>query len=50
MAEAEANAAISASLTDEFIAYEKVQKWNGSVPKVQGSGAAIISIDDNEGN
>ncbi len=34
-AEAEANAKIAASLTEPFIDYARIQKWDGSVPQVQ---------------
>ena len=33
------------SLTPELIEKQKIDKWNGDVPKVSGSGASIISID-----
>jgi len=45
-AEAEANKAVAKSLTPELIDYQKVLKWNGSVPTVQtGEGTyPIISL------
>ena len=43
-AEAEANKKISESLTDELIEKTKIDKWNGNVPTVSGSGATIIDI------
>ncbi len=45
-AEAEANKAVAKSLTPELIEYQKVLKWNGSVPTVQaGEGTyPIISL------
>ncbi|MBQ8305608.1 MAG: prohibitin family protein [Blautia sp.] len=44
-AEAAANKLIAESLTPELIEKQKIDKWNGDVPKVSGSGASIISID-----
>ena len=45
-AEAEANKKIAESLTDELIEKQKIDKWNGSVPQVSGSGAMpIVSVD-----
>lgn len=35
-AQAEANQIISRSLTQELIDYNKIEKWNGSLPKVSG--------------
>jgi len=43
-AEAEANKKIAQSLTPELIEKQKVEKWNGSVPQVQGNSTPIISI------
>ena len=43
-AEAEANKKISESLTSELIEKIKLEKWNGSVPQVQGNGATIVDI------
>lgn len=43
-AEAEANKKIAESLTDELIEKTKIDKWNGNVPTVSGSGATIIDI------
>ena len=43
-AEAEANRAISASLTPELVEKIKLEKWNGSVPTVQGSNTPIIDL------
>ena len=43
-AEAEANKKIADSLTPELIEKNKIDKWNGDVPKVQGSGATIVDI------
>lgn len=44
-ADADANKKIAESLTEELIEKAKIDKWNGSVPTVSGSGAAIIDID-----
>lgn len=41
-AEAEANKKIAESLTPELIEKQKIDKWNGDVPAVQGSNAATI--------
>ena len=50
-AEAEANKKIAESLTDELIEKTKIDKWNGNVPTVSGSGATIIDISGlNPGN
>lgn len=43
-AEAEANLKIAQSLTAELIEKNKIEKWNGDVPNVQGSSTPIISI------
>lgn len=43
-AEAEANKKIAASLTPELIDKIKYEKWNGTLPTVQGSGATIVDI------
>lgn len=43
-ADAEANAKIAASLTPELIEKQKIEKWNGSVPQVQGDTTPIIKI------
>lgn len=46
-AEAEANKQIAESLTPELIEKQKIDKWNGDVPKVQGgSNATIIDSSD----
>lgn len=44
-AEAEANKKIAESLTPELIEKQKIDKWNGDVPKVQGTGSAAAIID-----
>lgn len=43
-AEAEANKKIAESLTPELIEQKKINKWNGSVPQVQGSNTPIIDM------
>ena len=43
-AEAEANRKISESLTPELIEKIKLEKWNGTVPQVQGSATPIINV------
>ena len=43
-AEAEANRKIAESLTPELIEKQKIEKWNGSVPTVQGSSTPIIDM------
>jgi len=43
-AEAKANKLISDSLTDKLIERQKISKWNGDVPMVQGNGTSIIDI------
>ena len=43
-AEAKSNKMISDSLTDKLIERQKISKWNGDVPKVQGSATPIIDI------
>lgn len=45
-AEAEANKMIAESLTTELIEKEKIDKWDGTVPMVSGSGATIIDMND----
>ena len=48
-AEAEAHAIISASLADELINYNKIEKWNGVLPQVTGSNAIVDLTDGSEG-
>ena len=45
-AESEANKMIAESLTTELIEKEKIDKWDGTVPMVSGSGATIIDMND----
>jgi len=42
--EAAKNQAIAQSLTDEFIQYLKISRWNGSVPQVQLSGGEAYPV------
>lgn len=44
-AEAEANKTISESLTPNIIEYNKIQKWDGVLPKVTGSGGTLVNFD-----
>lgn len=43
-AEAEANKKVADSLTDELIELKKIEKWNGKMPKVTGSGSTIVDL------
>lgn len=43
-AEAEANKIVSQSLTPTLVEYEKIRKWDGALPQVDGSGGTIISL------
>ena len=43
-AEADANRKIAESLTPELIQKQKIEKWNGSVPTVQGESTPIINM------
>ena len=43
-AEAEANKTVSKSLTAEILENKKIEKWNGELPRVSGSGGTIIDI------
>jgi len=49
-AEAEANRTISESLTPNIIEYNKVQKWDGVLPKVTGSGGTLVNFDTDSSN
>ena len=48
-AEAEANKKISASLTEDIIDNKAVDKWDGKLPIVSGSGS-IVDVGDIFGN
>ena len=45
-AEADANKKIAESLTPELIEKQKIEKWNGDVPQVQGSATPIINMSE----
>lgn len=45
-AEAQANKVIAQSLTPELIEKQKIEKWNGDVPKVQGDNTPIVSVSE----
>ena len=45
-AEAAANELIAESLTPELIEKQKIDKWNGDVPKVSGASNAIVDVRD----
>lgn len=45
-AEAQANRVIAQSLTPELIEKQKIEKWNGDVPKVQGSSTPIVTVSE----
>lgn len=40
--EAEGNAALAASLTDNVVTYMMISKWNGELPKVSGNSSTIL--------
>lgn len=44
-AEAKANQIINDSLSKNVIEYNKVEKWNGELPKVTGSSGSLVSFD-----
>ena len=43
-AEAAANELVAKSLTPELIENNKIDKWDGKLPTIQGSGAAIVDV------
>jgi len=43
-AEAEANEKIAKSLTPELIEKQKIEKWNGTVPQIQGGSTPIVDM------
>lgn len=43
-AEAKANKILNASISPNLLKYNKIEKWDGILPKVSGSGATIISL------
>ena len=44
-AEADANKTIAASLNEQVIEYQKIQKWDGILPHVTGSGGTFVSVE-----
>lgn len=46
MAEAEANEQIAKSLTPDLIELEKIKKWNGELPMIQGAAQPILDISE----
>ena len=46
--DAEANKLLNDSLTDKVIENKKIEKWNGELPRVSGSGGTIIDLGDIE--
>lgn len=44
-AEAEANKKLSASLTNEIIENNKIEKWDGKLPQVTGNASSLINMD-----
>lgn len=43
-AEAEANRIIAESITDELVNYNKIEKWNGELPRVTGGVSPILDV------
>ena len=43
-AEAEANRIIAESITEELVDYNKIEKWDGQLPKVTGGSSSILDI------
>ncbi len=41
-AEAEANRKIAASISPTLVQYQQVQKWDGKMPQVQGTGGGVL--------
>ena len=44
-AEAEANRIITESITQEIIEYNKIEKWDGKLPRVTGNSGTFVDID-----
>ncbi len=44
-AEAEANKKLSASLTNEIIENNKIEKWDGKLPQVTGNASSLINME-----
>ena len=51
-AQAEANKTLTASLSDELIKYQTIDKWDGVLPKVASDANPLVSLDldENTGN
>lgn len=47
IAQSEANKELAESITETLIEYEKIQKWDGQLPKVSG-GTSFVSLDIDE--
>lgn len=47
-AQAQANKTLSASLNDNLIKYQTIDKWDGVLPKVAGSANPLVSLDLND--
>ncbi len=43
-AQAKANRLLSASITQTLVEYKKIEKWDGKLPQVTGSGASLVNI------
>lgn len=48
--DAKANKLLNDSLTDKVLENKKIDKWNGELPKVSGSGSTIIDYGDLNGS
>ena len=44
-AEAEANEMIAASLTEQLVAYQEIQQWDGALPSVYGASDPLPVLD-----
>jgi regulator of protease activity HflC (stomatin/prohibitin superfamily) len=45
IAEADANVIVARSISKTLVDYEKVKRWNGVLPTVQGGGVPLINMD-----
>jgi len=45
IAEADANVIVAKSISKTLVDYEKVKRWNGVLPTVQGGGVPLINMD-----
>ncbi|MCD7803775.1 MAG: prohibitin family protein [Oscillospiraceae bacterium] len=43
-AEAEANRILSESISDELVEYYKIEKWDGKLPTITGSGSMMLDV------